>query len=476
MDENKKDRVDQIIDDIQAGREKQETEPAADPVKEEAEFPNLPQQNRDEKVNAFSLNLSFDEETNLPPTQEEKPEAEVAETETETEAQTGFTGGAFSAIENEGDKPIEKAKKSKKKKPKKKRSTVMRLVIFLLIPLLLAAVISYVAIVGITDLVGLNKDTRIRPVLVLPNASTEDVAQALVDQNIIGQPMIFRLYCRLSDADGKWQAGTFELAPSMGYSDLIYQLQTVKAKETVRVLIPEGRHTRWIADTLESAGVCGREDFLAAVTADLYDEDFAFLKEVPKPDENGKYDDKHNKRLYRLEGYLFPDTYEFNKGSSGETVVRKMLETFEKKVYNQFKDALAAQEMTLDDIIITASIIQAEGKSEDSMIKISRVLHNRLDIKMKLQCDTTELYFKQMVPSLDDSTADYIAYDTYQREGLPAGAINNPGQSAIRAALNPSNDDHVKKCYFFISDKAGNIYCDITYADHRKTGKRIGVF
>ena len=185
------------------------------------------------------------------------------------------------------------------------------------------------------------------------------IARILKDNGIIDQPLIFRLYSKVTNADGKYQPGTFSLTPNMGYQVLIDTMKTGKPREVVSVVIPEGFTLNKIADRLEENQVCTRSDFFRAANTVMYEYDF--LKDLPTDEE----------RIYPLEGYLFPDTYEFYTNSSGETVVRKFLDNFNARVDTSLKAAIKARGMTIDQAVILASIIQGEAADTDNMNKVS---------------------------------------------------------------------------------------------------------
>ncbi len=255
----------------------------------------------------------------------------------------------------------------------------------------------------------------------------------------------------------------------MGYQVLIDTMKTGKPREVVSVVIPEGFTLNKIADRLEENQVCTRSDFFRAANTVMYEYDF--LKDLPTDEE----------RIYPLEGYLFPDTYEFYTNSSGETVVRKFLDNFNARVDTSLKAAIKARGMTIDQAVILASIIQGEAADTDNMNKVSRVLQNRLEnpgTYPRLECDSTSSYAKNMVPGEGGGAVFVKAYDTYEREGLPVGPINNPGLDAIRAVVEPSEDEEIKQCYFFATayiDEVPHYFYSKTYAQHKKTCEKYGI-
>lgn len=343
------------------------------------------------------------------------------------------------------------------------------------ITVVLALLVAFFVIVYILDSSGLNKSGTLVDLEVPTGASTAQIADLLKENGLIDHPFCFRIYSKLSKADGKYQQGMFSLSADMGYSNIVEALQTTIPRKTVTVTIPEGYTVDKIAALLEEKEVCKKEEFYQAVVYE--DFDFDFVKAIPT-DQDGE---EHKGRIYRLEGYLFPDTYNFYVGSSGKTVIQRMLDNFAAKIA-PYRETIQQRGYTIDQTVILASIIQGEAANAKDMKGVSRVLQNRLAPGSgfdKLQCDSTTMYVNGVLPKVDGITITSSAYDTYTRKGLPVGAINNPGTEAIDAALNPSDDAEHIKAYFFATDyTTGITYFNETYAQHVKTCRkyRIGMY
>lgn len=237
---------------------------------------------------------------------------------------------------------------------------------------------------------------------------------------------------------------------------------------TVTVTFPEGFSAVQIAKRLEENGVCAAADFIAQLNApDGLTEGYPFLAEINNPDE----------RPFLLEGYIFPDTYEFYRGENPQSVLNRFLKNTANKLTDEF--ALRAEQLgyTLDEVITLASIIQKEAGMKEQMGKVSSVLHNRIESLNygKLQCDVTINYINDYVTGseyLQDSTTDFSAlYNTYKCSGLPAGAICNPGIDAIQAALYPEKTDY----FYFVTDKDNNYYYASTYEEHKENCRICGI-
>ena len=355
-------------------------------------------------------------------------------------------------------------------KPKKKGNRLVRAIVTFIVVLALCGGAAYTIIAGVFDFTALNKsDTKV-DVTVSEGATTAQIAAALHENGLIDHPWMFRLYSKLSGRDGSYQAGTYSLSANMGYQLLSTTIILGKPRNTVSVTIPEGYTVDKIAKLLESKNVC--------TTADCYDallhENFSydFFADIPDSADGGVYEG----RIYRLEGYLFPDTYEFYTESAGKTVINKLLANFDAKVTPAMRSAMQAKGLKLDDVVIMASIAQKEAVAPAEMPKVTRVLYNRLSSDYKrLECDSTSGYVADLLPTVAGQEIVSTAYDTYKRYGLPAGAICNPGEDALKAAIYPSDDSYIAECYFFANDTKGNTYYSKTYAQHVATCRKYKI-
>lgn len=333
-------------------------------------------------------------------------------------------------------------------------------------------VCTYFIIGGILDVTGLQKSDLKRRVDIAEGATTADVADALEKADLIDQKLIFRLFSKLTKADGTYQPGTFYLTANMGYSELIRNLQEAQVRETVTVTIPEGSTVENVARLLSENGVCKYDDFYAALLNGSFEE-HEFLKDVPKRTDKG-----YEERIYWLEGYLFPDTYEFYVDISAEDAIDKLLTAFDSKLDTTLKAGIKASGRSLDEIITLASIVQGEAADTANMPKVARVILNRLDNYAEfpyLQCDSTGDYIAKLSSDQVDLDTEDSAYDTYTHMGLPPGPINNPSLAAIKAVVNPSKDKRIMKCYYFANDKNRNTYYSETYEEHAAICQKYGI-
>ena len=238
---------------------------------------------------------------------------------------------------------------------------------------------------------------------------------------------------------------------------------------TVTVTLPEGLTLVQMAEKLEENKVCSASEFIALTNNYEYIQTlgYSFTELITNPDE----------RAFYLEGYIFPDTYEFYKNESAERALRRFLDNTDRKLTAEYRQRAEELGYTLDEIITLASIVQEESFTNESVKNVASVLHNRLDSPSfsRLQCDVTKHYIKTTIENSPYLTGDTSAfdetYDTYECFGLPAGPITNPGLAAINAALYPAETDY----FYFVTDSDGNYYYAETYAQHKANCNKVGL-
>jgi len=292
--------------------------------------------------------------------------------------------------------------------------------------------------------------------------SVRGIAEILYENGLIRNTGVFRFYVELTDKASKLKAGRYVLSKNMTPQQILDELITGEAAvDTVKITIPEGFSIRDMANYLQNFEKDGKKVFGftaqqfidAAKQFDKFAEDYTFLYEIPEDRRTGEFP---------LEGYLFPDTYIVYIDSTPDDIIRKMLSTFERKVYYaEFRDvplltALEERGMTLDDVITLASVVQEEAAIKDEFYKISAVFHNRLNIDMPLQSCATVQYAlgsSERKPFLtNEETSVDSPYNTYKYKGLPVGPIASPGQLAVEAVLYPDEEfmDPKKPMLFFV--------------------------
>ena len=250
-----------------------------------------------------------------------------------------------------------------------------------------------------------------------------------------------------------------------GNSDLFTEETTTEpiVLATTRITFIEGSTLTECFKLLEENGVASFDD-LMNVAQNYAFNDYKIYSDIP--------DDKN--RCFKLEGYLFPDTYDFFLDEAPESVIARFLSNSDVKITDEMRARATELGYTMDEIMIIASIIQAEGAFENDAATIAGIIYNRLDDGIKLQMDSTYFYAHNDIASYvgEENVGEYKEiYDTYTCYFLPQGPVCNPGMFAINAALYPEETDY----YYFCHDKDGNTYYAKTYSEHLRNCDKAGL-
>lgn len=362
------------------------------------------------------------------------------------------------------EEPEERAVRPKKPR-KRRRFRLLKALMVSAIIIGLSVYLSSVLLSAVYDVFGLQKEDVDVEVDIPQGSSVVDIAEILTDKGVISQPIVFRAYSRIKGADELYQYGTYTMNQKMSYDEIIRMLkEKVPRKDVVNVTIPEGLTAVEIAERLDEAGVCSEREFLEIVrTADIE-------HELVKNIQGSRY------RYFKLEGYLFPDTYQFYIGESASSAVRRFLDRFQEVYDAEIAPAMSDTTYSLDQVLTLASIIQCESSDTANMTMVSSVFHNRLNnpgVFPSLQSDPTISYVTDnILPELDvKDDGYYAAYSTYICTGLPVGPISSPGLAAIKAAIYPASSNY----YFFVTDREGNFYYAETDAQHEINKEKAGI-
>lgn len=344
--------------------------------------------------------------------------------------------------------------------------------------IILAAVIvvAAVAVFGIIkvknylpyyfDKIGKNQPDTEYTLTIEKTDFENEVAIKLQNEGIIISAVRFLGYIHSEYPNFVWYNGKYKLSADMSYKELCQKLQNPDDRiEYVKFTVPEGKNVVEISKIVEKSGLCTAEEFLEAT--DSYKYEFDFLNELEKRD---------SKKIgYKLEGFLFPATYEFRKDTvTPSDIVYAMLKAFTDYVGEDTIKKAKDMGLSVNELITFASVIQAEAFSKESMANISSVFWNRLNSNSlpKLQSDPTMTYAKSLKGLKHYTTAMAEAYDTYTCNGLPVGPTNCPGLDTIKAVINPANTDY----YYFVTDAEGNFYFNKTYKEHINDCYAIGLW
>lgn len=294
------------------------------------------------------------------------------------------------------------------------------------------------------------------------------IAKKLKDEKLIQSELVYKIYVKLKKPKN-FIAGTFSLNRNMGVKKLVEALSSGNKYATgaVRITFPEGKNMRQIARLIEENTNNKQEEVFELLKSESYlkelIEEYWFLEETVL-----------NRELYySLEGYLFPDTYEFtNKNVTVKDIFKKMLNQMEKKL-EPFQEEIKNSDYSLHEILTLASIVELEAARSSDRFGVAGLLYNRLKDDWTLGCDATTYYGVKV----DIGTRDlYISelndvndYNTRVIHKLPIGPICNPSMEAIKAAIEPEQHDY----YYFVSDKNRRLYFTKTEAEHQEVIARL---
>lgn len=283
--------------------------------------------------------------------------------------------------------------------------------------------------------------------------STEQIAEELKEAGAVKIPLLFRVYAKFKHYDSQFKYGVYSFNTEAGYEALSQMLIEEGAlAQSVKVTIPEMSSVDDIAEILEENGVCTKSDFINEVQNGEFGYDF--IDDIPV-----------DNVYYRLEGYLFPETYDFYNFDSEECAhlaVEKMLKTLDDKLTDGMMQKISESGYTLHEIMTMASIVELEaGGSPDEMANVAAVFYNRLESD-----DFTTLG--------SSPTRKYPygggKYNTYESPGLPPGPLCSPSLKSIEASIEPTeNFDY----YYFVTDASMKFYYNKTLAEHNSTIARL---
>lgn len=346
-------------------------------------------------------------------------------------------------------------------------------VIAVLAILLICATMVFLWVKNEVD--GKRGDAVTQTVIIDKGSGPLTIGKVLTEKGIIRNAQIFRLYARQSGKAETLQYGEFELSSDMSYDEIIEALQsTSDDRDTVRVTFPEGIPAVQFAQRMEDAGLCSAEEFLEVANTGDFSQFGFWSKREENPDQ-----------FMAAEGYLFPDTYDFFVGDSVYNMVAKIYGEFDSKMTDEMYAQINAMGFTLSEFITLVSIVQEEAGGVEHQADVAAIFMNRLadnSIVSRLESNTSSY-----ITNPDDNNylfntvAQYYggwesipqniidAYDTYKKEGLPAGPISNPGLDAMQNTLKYKESvyaDPNDPYYFFVTDLAGTYYFGRTANEH----------
>ena len=311
-----------------------------------------------------------------------------------------------------------------------------------------------------SDVLAFGREDQVVTITIYESDTMDDIIEKLYSNGLIRYRSLFQLYASISDAEEDIQPGIYDLNTRYDYHALVNSMSPSSSRSVVELTIPEGYTCRQIFALLEENRVCTAVDIGAyAVDGEL--DDYWFLENAERGSE------------YCLEGFLFPDTYQFYKNSTPREALEKMLDNFEVR----FNEEMRAQIETLNanvtgggytvrEVVIVASLIEREAAAPSEAAAIAGVIYNRLfrwgDTPAYLNIDAALVYAQGGDNQTIDTTLD-SPYNTYTHVGLTPTPIANPGLSSLEAALNPETHDYY---YYVLNPSTGMHQFSTTYEEH----------
>ncbi len=344
-------------------------------------------------------------------------------------------------------------------------SAVVKALVYIVAIITVSVALAVFALSCANDIFAFVKEDNKVDVVIPEYVTSDELSEILGEAGAINYPWLFRFYCDLKGVDSsdgyKFAAGEYTIGTDLNYDTLMLSFVKSTTLTTVRITFPEGSTVDEVMALFEKNGCSNREELIECMKTYDFGADYEFLKDV---DMTGRY--------YLLEGYLYPNTYDFYTGREPEYYFKKLLDEFE-KVFRKSGLFEAAEESkyTLDQLIIIASIIEKEAYMQNDYEIVSSVIHNRLNNPATypyLECDSTIVYALSCEAGhrVTDITGEDLKldnpYNSYMNAGFTPGAICNPSYNAIACAFYPAKTDY----NYFVSDKYGTIYWGETLAEH----------
>lgn len=372
---------------------------------------------------------------------------------------------------------------ARKGRPRRKKGEGLFGIPNILVTLVWAAIVIAIGVtlgrmawVCATDVLAFGREDKAVTVTVYESDTIEEITQKLYEGGLIRYPGLFKLYASFAVDEGEIHPGIWELNTRYDYHALVKMMSPSTTRSVIKLTIPEGYTCRQIFQLMEENKICTALDIGAyAASGEL--KDYWFLEGVARG------------HIYSLEGYLFPDTYEFYKNDSPKNILEKMLDNFEARFTQEMRDQLpalnshvsdmmrddgrseeyiAAHQLSMNDLVIIASMIEKETSGNNESPTIASVIYNRLfswgDTPAYLNIDASIIY---AWGGKTDLTAEDMKidspYNTYYHTGLTPTPISNPGLATLQAALNPANTNYY---YYVLDPMAGSHIFSTTLEEH----------
>ena len=361
-------------------------------------------------------------------------------------------------IIDEGFTVAEEIKAEPSKNRKKTIKKTIKSIIWILFIFVFSIGLSALIMIGASDFLGIgpNRGNEYQ-IEIKQGSTTAEITEILYENGIVRNKLLFRIYSKLKGFESKYKYGVYVISDEEGYDGVAQKLINEGAKaETVTVMIPEMSTVDEIIELLVEAGVSTKSDLKNAIQEESYKYDF--IEDIP-----------YQSVYWRLEGYLFPETYNFfsfeDKKECARLAVDKMLQEMKKRFDGEMLAKADSMGYSMHEILSLASIIELEagGASYEDKQKVAEIFYNRLN-------DWKDGAYLQSNPTRKYPYGSG-KYDTYKTAGIPIGPLCSPSIDSIKAALNPSTSQ--SGYYYFITDKFMNFYYNKSYSAHINTQNRL---
>lgn len=356
--------------------------------------------------------------------------------------------------------------------------------VWVALTILIGVTLGRIVWVCASEILAFGREDKVVTITVYDTDTIDDITQKLVRNELIHYPGLFKLYANFAVDDGDIKPGIWDLNTKYDYHALVKMMSPSSSRDVVKVTIPEGYSCRQIFALLQENKVCTVQDIESyAASGEL--NDYWFLDGVARGDR------------YCLEGFLFPDTYEFYQNDTPKSVLNKMLSNFDHRFDEQMRgkiqtlnnhladlmrrdgktqDYIDSHLFTVRDVVNVASMIEKETASAEEGYTIASVIYNRLfcwhSNPAYLNIDATIIY---ALNGKNDLTAEDLRvdspYNTYTNVGLTPGPISNPGLSSLKAALEPADTNYY---YYVLDPTAGTHVFATTQEEHDANRAKFG--
>lgn len=463
-----------------------------------------------EKEQPFDLSVLDDPELDDPEPEPTEPQGELpedipadflAEAESDLHRQEQAPSDDYQELDDEEFRNLLNAepepeqvpthsRPARKGRPRRKKGEGLLGIPNILVTLVWAAIVLAIGVtlgrmawVCASDVLAFGREDKPVTITVYESDTIEDITQKLYENGLIRYPGLFKLYASFAVDDGEIHAGIWDLNTRYDYHALVKMMSPSSSRAVVTLTIPEGYTCRQIFQLMEENKICTALDIGAyAASGEL--KDYWFLENV----ERGN--------IYSLEGYLFPDTYEFYQNDTPKSVLEKMLDNFETRFTQELRDQLpvlngylselmlqdgrsedyiSAHQLTMKELVTVASMIEKETSGNQESPAIASVIYNRLyhwgSTPAYLNIDASIIY---AWGGKTDLTAEDMKidspYNTYTHTGLTPTPISNPGLASLQAALNPDKNDYY---YYVLDPTAGSHVFSRTLEEHEANRARL---